>query len=1074
MKKIVVLIVILISTAALAQSPLWMRYPSISPNGNTLAFNYKGDIYLVATKGGEARAITTHKDHDFMPIWSKDGTKIAFASNRYGNFDVFEMPSNGGIAKRLTFHSSSDYPHSFDKKGNILFSSSRLDTHTNSQYPSRVLPELYSVNESGNLNQILTTPAQDAVWNKDNSKLIYHDRKGYENEWRKHHTSSVARDIWMYDSATKNHTQLTTFNGEDRNPVWSKDEQSFYYLSEKSGTFNVWKQDINTNNKTQITHFDKHPVRFLSISNSGLLSFGFDGELYTMQEGAQAAKVSIHINNDDNYNTTELIDVKGQVSEVVYSPNGKEIAFVARGEVFVSALDYSKSKRITNTSEEERDISFSPDGKSILFAGERGESWNIYQVSLDRKEEKLFYSSTVLKEETLVKTDKETFQPHYSPDGKEIAYLEERVVLKVMNIASKNTRTLLEKKYNYSYSDGDQSYEWSPDSKWLLVSYLPFDRWNDDIGLIAADGTKIINLTESGYGCYNAKWAMGGEAIVWSSGRNGMRTHGSWGNQSDSYAMFLTQKAFDKFNLTEAELKEFKEAEKEDKKDSQDEDSKDKKKNKDADKDKKDETVEPLVFDLENSKDRVRRLTIHSSSLSDALLTKDGSKLYYLTKVEKGFDLWVRDFKKNETKLLSKLGTGNGYLQFDKEEKNIIVLSRKKIQKVNLDNGKAKPVNYSARMEWNQQKEFEFIFNHAWRQTLKKFYVADMHGVDWSFYKQEYAKFLPYINNGNDFAEMLSELLGELNASHTGSGYRFNKKGGDQTASLAFYPDYSYKGVGVKVSEVIQKSPLLINDSKASAGMIIKAINGNEVKNLSSYYALMKNLVGENVLLTYLSENGKEIKQVFKPISQRKLSNLKYERFVKNNAAMVDKLSGGKIGYVHVRGMNDESFRKVYSQALGKYADRDALLVDTRFNGGGWLHDDLATFLNGKLYASFVPRGQKIGNEPLEKWYRDSAVLIGEGNYSDAHGFPFAYRALNIGKTIGMPVPGTMTAVWWETQINNNIYFGIPQVGVMGTDNKLQENNQFEPDVKVKNDYKSVSEGKDKQIEAAVKLLLKK
>ena len=170
--------------------------------------------------------------------------------------------------------------------------------------------------------------------------------------------------------------------------------------------------------------------------------------------------------------------------------------------------------------------------------------------------------------------------------------------------------------------------------------------------------------------------------------------------------------------------------------------------------------------------------------------------------------------------------------------------------------------------------------------------------------------------------------------------------------------------------------------------------------------------------------------------------------------------------------MNDASFRQVYSDALGKHADKEALIVDTRFNGGGWLHDDLATFLGGKMYATFLPRGQKIGNEPLSKWYRPSTVLIGEGNYSDAHGFPFAYRSLGIGKTIGMPVPGTMTAVWWETQINRNIYFGIPQVGIQDLDGKLQENYQFEPDIKVKNDYKSVSEGRDKQIEAAVKHLL--
>ena len=235
------------------------------------------------------------------------------------------------------------------------------------------------------------------------------------------------------------------------------------------------------------------------------------------------------------------------------------MAFVARGEIFVTALDYSKTKRITNTTEQERSISFSPDGRSILFASERNESWNIYQVKLEREEEKFFYASTVLKEETLIATDQETFQPQFSPDGKEVAFLEERVILRVMNLESKKVRTILDKKYNYSYSDGDQGYEWSPDGNWFLVKYLPFNRWNSDVGLISADGKELINLTESGYECYNPKWAMGGEAIIWFSGRNGMKSHGSWGSQGDAYAMFLTEDAYDKFNLSEDELKQMKE-----------------------------------------------------------------------------------------------------------------------------------------------------------------------------------------------------------------------------------------------------------------------------------------------------------------------------------------------------------------------------------------------------------------------------------------------------------------------------------------------------------------------------------
>jgi C-terminal processing protease CtpA/Prc len=393
------------------------------------------------------------------------------------------------------------------------------------------------------------------------------------------------------------------------------------------------------------------------------------------------------------------------------------------------------------------------------------------------------------------------------------------------------------------------------------------------------------------------------------------------------------------------------------------------------------------------------------------------------------------------------------------------------IQKVNAKSGSPKPVSYSAKMELNQQEEFEYMYNHAWRQALKKFYVEDMHGVDWEFYKKEYAKFLPHINNGADFAEMLSELLGELNASHTGSGYRFRKEGGDQTASLGVYPDYTFEGKGIKVAEIIRKSPLLKDGSKAADGMIITKINSVAIENMPHYFQLLNHQTGKNVLVTFTLD-GKENSEVFKPISRGAMGNLTYERYVKSRNAQVEELSEGRIGYVHVRGMDDASFRQVYSDALGKHADKEALIVDTRFNGGGWLHDDLATFLGGTMYATFLPRGQNIGNEPMSKWYRPSAVLIGEGNYSDAHGFPFAYRSLELGKTIGMPVPGTMTAVWWETQINQNVYFGIPQVGVQDMDGKLQENYQFEPDIPVKNDYKSVAEGRDKQIEEAVKHLL--
>lgn len=1046
-----------------AETPLWMRYSAISPDGNNIAFSYKGDIYVVSSQGGDAYQLTTHPEHDYMPVWSTDGKELAFASNRYGNYDVFIMPAQGGKAKRLTFNSKDDAPYSFDKDGAVLFSSQRMDDPANTQFPSGRLPELYSVNKSGVLKQVLTTPAEDAQWNKKGTKLAYHDKKGYEDPWRKHHVSSITRDVWIYDAQTKSHNKISDFAGEDRNPVWSSDESSIYYLSEQSGSFNVWEYQLSDRSNKQITFFEKHPVRFLSSSNNGQLCFGFDGEIYTLNKGEKPKKLNVSIHADDNYNDVVYKDVSGEVTEVAVSPNGKELAFIARGEVYVTSVNHRKTKRITNTPEQERSVSFSPDGKAILFAGERNNSWNLYQVKKNRESEKYFYASTVLNEEVILASDKETFQPAYSPDGKEVAFYEERTEIRVINLKTKQVRTVLPTKYNYSYADGDLSFEWSPDSKWILAEYLPYKRWNGDIALVSADGKKLTNITESGYSCFGPKWIMGGKGILWFSGRNGMRSHGSWGAQSDAYAMFLTEDAYQQFNLTESEFDLKKEKDEDDAKEKKDDEEKE-----------DEESVELLKFDLDRSKDRVKRLTIHSSALADAVMTKDGSKLFYLSKFEKGFDLWMQDFKKNETKLLSKLKVGGGSLELSEDESSIFVLSNRSIKKINVDSEKVKPVNYSSKMEYDMTAELEYLFDHVWRQTHKKFYVKNMHGIDWKFYGDEYRKFLPHINNKKDFTELLSEMLGELNGSHTGARYYGSIDNPDRTASLAFYPDYGYNGKGVKIKSILHKSPLVINGEKANAGDVITSIDGVEIKNLTHFYSLLNHKTSETLLLSIRGKYGKNNDIYVKPISRRSLNNLLYEDYVERREQEVDRLSGGKIGYVHVKGMNDESFRAVYSKALGKYADKEALIVDTRFNGGGWLHDDLVTFLGGKKYAEFVPRGQSIGAEPLEKWYKPTAVIVGEGNYSDAHGFPFAYRAMGLGKIIGMPIPGTMTAVWWERQIDSDIVFGIPQIGVKDNNGNLLENKQFSPDVMIHNDYKSVAEGKDKQLEETVRQLLKK
>ena len=1071
-----------ISILSFAQdNPLWMRHPALSPDGKIIAFSYQGDIYTMPMQGGEARAITIHEAYESHPVWSPNSDTLAFASNRYGNDDVFIVSAKGGSPTRLTYYSAADTPYDFSPDGkNVLFGSTRQDDVKSVLFPSRVLSELYSVSRSGGrVDQIMTTPAELAQYSNDGALIYFHDRKGYEDEYRKHHTSSVTRDIWSYNTADSTYKQLTTWEGEDRNPVLVNDTK-MYFLSERSGSFNVWSADISTGemaNMSQVSNFENNPVRDLSVADNGMICFWYNGEIYTQLPPNAPKKVALEIFTDRRYNEAVVKLIKGDADDFAVSPNGKEIAFIVRGEVFVTSIDYSATKRITDTPEQERNLDFNSDGTKLIYSGERDGSWNIYEASLGREEDKYFYNATVINEKPIVFTPAETFQGTYSPDDKQIAFLENRTTLRVKNIASGAIRTVLDGNYNYSYSDGDQYYTWSPDSKWILVEFMTNNRWNSQIGLLNANGKEEpIDLSKSGYGNSRPKFGMKGEVVYWSSDREGFRSHGSWGSQSDVYALFLTRDSYNRFTMDEADYAFWKENnEDEDEKEDEDSDKKesDKKKTKDE-KDKK-EPVEPLKVEWEGLQDRKVQLTIFSSFLSDFVLDEKGENLYYLTSTGDKRDLWKTSFKDKETKIFVSLNSGGSRIELGDKEKFIYLNKDGSLLKIKLEDASQKPISFSSEMNLNTDAERAYMFEHAWRQFREKFYLEDLHNVDWDMYKENYARFLPYINNSYDFADMLSEMLGEVNASHTGARSRHSEPTDDRTASLGVFYDQNYKGKGLRITEVMDKSPLLAEKAQVEKGVIIEKIDNEEIGENENFYQLLNRKAGDKILIDYYNpKTGKRWTDVVEPISLWEENQLAYERWVKSREAETERLSDGKIGYVHVRGMNSSSFRELYSKALGEYNAKDALIVDTRFNGGGWLHDDLATFLSGEAYIQFVPRGQdNMGAEPMAKWQKPSAVLMSESNYSDAHLFPYTYKFFDIGKLIGMPVPGTGTAVWWESMIDGTV-FGIPQIGMRDVrTGQLVENQELQPDIKVRNDPGKASKGQDQQLEAGVEELLK-
>ena len=1048
-------------------SPLWLRRNDISPDGTKIVFNYKGDLYVVPTSGGEAKQITTNSAYDTDPMWTADGKEIIFASYREKGKDIYKISEKGGSPVRLTSHPANETPLSVLEDGSILYTAAIQQDATYGDFPGNA--QLYILGKDGGRPQQVTSLPISALSVNKEGTIIYEDWKGYEDALRKHHTSSVTRDIWAYRPASGekkfsingqgNFTKLSGFKGEDRNPVFDADGKTFYYLSEADGTINVYKSSIDAPQKSeQLTFFKGNPVRHLSVADNGTMTFSYDGELYRMKAGNQPEKINISIVTDQTQRAIVEQTITSGADDLAVSPDGKEIAIVLRGDIFVTSAEHRTTKRITNTAVQERGVSFSKDGRTLYYASERNGHWGIWATSLTDKDDKGFTYAVKMEEKLITKPGETCFQMQVSPDGKSIAYLKDRTAVAVMDLKSGKETVLLDKSVNYSYQDGDQNFAWSPDSRYILCNYQANGGWNnEDVALINVETGEITDLTESGYTDSNFKWALGGKAMTWASDKAGYRSHGSWGAEDDIYIMFFDGKKYHEF-LMDKEERQIAEMMKDDKE----------KKEEKKDSVKAEKKPAELVLQLDDRKDRIVRLTRASGRLGDHYLTEDGKKLYYMVRLESGMDLCMLDMETGSVKVISKGVYGSIYPGTD--DRHVYILSGSGISKMNTANGSRETISFSGEFEYKAAEEREYIFNHAWKQVNEKFYVADIHGIDWEGYRKTYEKFLPHIDNNFDFQEMLSEMLGELNGSHTGARYQY--RSGLSMGDLGVLYDLDYAGDGLKIKEVVKGGALYIQDPDIKAGDIIEAIDGVKITAGMDWYGLLKQKAGKKMLISVSKGGKKAVDMYIEPASS--MSVQLYKRWVEQRAEMVKKLSNGRVGYVHVEGMDSESFRTVYSDLLGKYRTCEAVIVDTRHNGGGWLHDDLATLLDGTGYIRFEPRGQYIGTEPYNKWTKPSCVLIGEDNYSDACGFPYVYKALGIGKLIGAPVPGTMTAVWWETQIDPTIVFGIPQVGAIAVEEgRYLENMQIEPDILVYNDPASVLRGEDKQLEAAVAEMLK-
>ena len=1048
------------------------RHPAPSPDGSEIAFSWQGDIWLVPAQGGEARRLTAHPAADRFPVWSPDGSLIAFESWRYGNGDVFVLPYDGSTPpRRLTFASTDDRPVDFAPSGREVLFVSRRDLSI------RRAPALYRVWVDG------STPAleqhalgDNAAYSPDGQRLAF--VRGGTYWWRRGYRGSANREIWLR-RADGSLEAMTDFDGDDDHPLWV-DADTLIFLSSRSGRKNLFRLDIGTGEVTQLTSFDQTDVRFPRISADGsLVAFEVGEEIRLLRPSdGEQRRVAIEVAPDWSRPPVEERRARSGAEELVVSPDGKLAAFIVHGEVFVTGIRSKKDQqvaaaptvRVTRTPQREKDLLWHPDSKSLWVTSDRQGNDDIYRLRpADAKTGWL--ESLAFSAEAVVAGPAEEHAARISPDGRHLAYLRGKGDLLLRDLDS-GDQTLIHQHWSPA------EFRWSPDSRWLAYATNDVE-YNSEVWIVPAAGGEPYNVSRHPDIDTAPRWSRDGRRLTWLSRRHA--------DTLDVWSVWLRREDAERsaeqwLALWQAEKKKKKggDAEKAVK-----ESAREKKKKR---KDRQTPTTGPggdaprVEIDFDDLWRRAEALTRLPGDEGEALLSPDGRHLVFTAVNEKGRDIFVSDWRGRKPRRLTTSGKAPRDLQFDTSGKTLFYLSSAgKIQRVSLEGKAGDPIPFDARYTVDTAAEREQLFDEAWRALSEWFYDPHFHGVDWQAMRRRYRPWALDASDHADFADVMNLMLGELNASHM--GYRPHRpEGGAQTGWIGALFDPSEGGPGILVSEVLDDSPAARTDVALRPGERIVAVDGREVGETSNIYALFENTVGRRIPLTIAGTDGNRRRVVIEPVSFSRQRQLRYRQWTRQRRALVERLSGGRLGYLHIQGMSMPSFeefeRDLYAAGHGK----EGLLIDVRSNGGGWTTDYLMAVLNVRRHAYTIPRdadpstrAYPQGRLPLAAWTRPAAAVCNEESYSNAEIFSRAFRNLERGPLIGTPTFGAVISTGGRRLLNGD-WVRLPLRGWYDAlTGENQENHGVQPDLLVAQPpAEDTLADEDTQLAAAVRLLLER
>ncbi len=1065
-------VLITLTTSVWAAEVYMPRWPAISPDGQTIAFSFQGDLWSVSSTGGAARRLTAHQAYDSHPVFSPDGKTLAFSSNRYGDYDVFVMPADGGMPTRLTFSDTGERPRAFSADGkSVLFVSRRPFVYPGSS-------QIWNVPVSGGTpHRLMETFAEEITPDGDHGYVFSVGRMAYG---RLHYRGSYQRELWRWSPGGEP-MRLTNNRGYDSDPM-TTDDGRIYWIGDmdKSKTANVWTMNADGSGKNQVTSFKGDGVRQADIGG-GRMVIERDTRLYVMDlPSGKARPLSIDVADDLVENRIVTETKSSDADELSVSDDGEEYALAIEGEIVLINKELGgRGVVCVEGPWLEQSLSFRPgSADTLLFVSDREGEDALYILFSDDDEDDDDESNLRLtRKRKLVRLSKGKVpctNPMWSPDGDKILYTRGNGDLRVMDADGGSDKELTAS-WNVSAP------AWSPDGKWVAYSRLD-NNYNSDIWIIPSDGGEAQNITRHPDYDEDPVWSAEGAVLAWNTPRH---DHAPNHRNTDVYAVYLTREDHER---TEDEWKYW-EKTRDKKKDDEDKDDEDKDED-DEEEDKEEPKDEGpvVVIDFDDIHLRGRRVTSLTGSERCVAIDPKGDKYYFTASIDGDRDLFSVDRFGEEQENITSGGSRPGAITLSGDGKTFHFLKKGKPLSVGSDGGKAEGPDFTARLTIDRPAVRLQTLDEAWRTMRDRFYDADMHGVDWPKVRKKYGAMVQNVRHDQDFSDVMNFMLGELNASHMGYRAVWDKIGDygtDGWLGLSFDP--THKGRGLKVTDVIPNGPCDRPQGQVFAGDVLLSIEGHDVGRDASLEAELETREGLPTWIV-IQRDGEDIELSVIPGRWRAMWQLQYLRMEKDNRAKVEDTSDGRVGYVHIQGMGFGEVER-FEQNLFAAADgKEALIIDVRNNGGGWTTDLMMTILTQPQHAYTIGRDGEVGypmteRMPFYSWQKPIAVICNEGSYSNAEIFSSAVRTTGRGVVVGMETGGNVIS----TGGFGNRYNGFVRMPGRGWytfgDKKNPERNHKPqeakhdlqgvlPDFEVPRTVADVMFGRDAQLDKAVELMI--